>query len=396
MNELRRPRFWRTLSVVFFKESRDARRDRRTMTSVIFGALLAPSILFGVFRIMEEKFENAGEISVVVARGEQMPAFVDGLRARGVTILDPPNDVRAAVADGSIPFALEFDPSFAQQWTARGSGKIELLFGELESTDQLRMHLLKGYLSEMSMELSLGRLAVRGISPAALQPWTIAEERIVGEESRANEFLGMFGMLLLISAFSSTMHMCIDATAGERERHSLEPTLLTGVSPAALIAGKAASAGFYGVAVMAISWTCSMFTWASMQGNLLSVPFSMKAALIGPLAFLFVIPLIICLQFWLYTNARSFREAQVYAGFLMIVPMFSGMFMQFSEIDHDWILALPLLGQQLFVGRCMSGNFSGIEYLAVGAAVSIGLALLFWWATARLLMREKIIYARSE
>ena len=390
------PSFWRTAWVVFRKEILDSRRDRRTLMSALFGSLLTPLLLFGQFRMFDDKFEDAQDISLAVVHGEQMPALLDGLRDRGINIIDAPADPRAAVESGELPFVLQLDQDFARQWKNTGGGSMELLYGDLETTDTVRMESVKDRLQEISQEIAIGRLTNRGIAVSLLRPLQMKEERLVGENARPNQILGMFGFVLMMSAFVSTMYVSIDATAGERERQSLEPILLTGTKPKALLAGKSLSVAVVGLLVMTLGWIGSMMAWAASEGGMVSTPFSLQAAVLGFLGFLGAIPLIICMQLLVYTYARSFREAQVYASFLMLAPTMTGFFLQLAEVDSTSLLMLPLIGQQLFVGRCISGNLTGLPELAVGTVISLLLAVVCWLATARLLSQEKIVYARSE
>jgi ABC-type Na+ efflux pump permease subunit len=49
---------------------------------------------------------------------------------------------------------------------------------------------------------------------------------------------GLLPAFLMVVAFTSAMPLAIDSMAGERERGSLEPLILTAVPPAELVVGK--------------------------------------------------------------------------------------------------------------------------------------------------------------
>src|SRR5215212_2185306 len=84
---------------VFRKETLDGSRDRRSISSLVFSAMIAP-ILFGLmFTVAAERRKSADEITLPVDGVEFAPAFVDWLAQQsGVTIVPPPADAEQAVA----------------------------------------------------------------------------------------------------------------------------------------------------------------------------------------------------------------------------------------------------------------------------------------------------------
>ena len=67
--------------------------------------------------------------------------------------------------------------------------------------------------------------------------------------------LAMLPYLLILTVFTGGMYLAIDATAGERERQSLEPLLINPVSRAALMGGKFLASAAFGMVSLALGLT---------------------------------------------------------------------------------------------------------------------------------------------
>src|SRR5215212_5317309 len=100
---------------VFRKETLDGSRDRRSISSLVFSAMIAP-ILFGVmFTVAAERRKSADEITVPVEGVEYAPAFVEWLSQQsGVRIVPPPADAEKAVASRDEDVVLIIDKDFGK------------------------------------------------------------------------------------------------------------------------------------------------------------------------------------------------------------------------------------------------------------------------------------------
>ena len=80
-----------------------------------------------------------------------------------------------------------------------------------------------------------------------MRPLNIHKEDLATPQTRASNILEMIGMFLIMAAFGCNMYIAIDATAGERERGSLEPLLLQPVPSSVLVLGKWLSTVVFGI-----------------------------------------------------------------------------------------------------------------------------------------------------
>ena len=97
------------------------------------------------------------------------------------------------------------------------------------------------------------RLIVRGISPEVVQPILIADVDQSTPQSRSGMLLSMLPYFLILTVFAGGSYLATDATAGERERQSLEPLLINPVSRGQIMSGKLIATFAFAVASLALS-----------------------------------------------------------------------------------------------------------------------------------------------
>jgi sodium transport system permease protein len=101
------------------------------------------------------------------------------------------------------------------------------------------------------------------------------------------------------------------------------------------------------------------------------------------------------MQLYLSTFAKSFKEAQSYLGFLVLVPMLPGLIGSLAPISGMWwMYAVPFLGQHLLLADIMGGKPMPAMHVLLSVVATIGLALGLFQAFTRLLTRERIIFGR--
>ena len=97
------------------------------------------------------------------------------------------------------------------------------------------------------------RLIARGVAPSIAVPVRIEEVEVSSAQQRLATLLNILPLLLVIAALTGGMQIAIDTTAGERERGSLEPLLLSPVPRVAFAAGKWLAASAFGCGAVLFS-----------------------------------------------------------------------------------------------------------------------------------------------
>jgi sodium transport system permease protein len=101
------------------------------------------------------------------------------------------------------------------------------------------------------------------------------------------------------------------------------------------------------------------------------------------------------LQMYLSTFARSFKEAQGYVSYLMLLVTTPLVLNTFYPITgKSWMPAIPVLGQFALALDVVGGKRPGMLAFAIGALGALALTALCLHLTARLFARETIIFNR--
>jgi sodium transport system permease protein len=381
---------------VFVKEARENARDRRAVfAALIYGPLIGPVLFAAMMSFVlgkqQEQQEKPLELPVIGA--EQAPNFVNFLKQQGAIILPATADPEKEIREQNRSVILRIPPEFAKAWRAGEPAPVELLYDAsrqqaLPAFERARA-LIEGY-GQLTGVL---RLQVRGIDPKLVHAVAVRNHDLSTPVSRAGGFLAFMPYLLVLSAFIGGMYLAIDVTAGERERQSLEPLLITPVPRAAILAGKLAATTAYSLLSLLISvvaFSISLpFVPADALGFVLSVPPAMAlriALAIAPMAFLAS-----SLQTIIASYARSFREAQTYLQFLMLLPAAPSILLAINPVKPDpWMWVAPLFSQSVLINALARGDAVSPAQIATSVAVTLLVAFALALVAVRLYQRERI------
>lgn len=384
--------------IVLAKELRDGVRDRRSIMSALLGAALTPVLLGGMFSVMASRGKDAEEIKLPVAGAEYAPAFVDWLKQQtGVEVVAAPADPEQAVRDRKEDVVLIIEKDFSKDMARARPAPVKLVSDSTRESAERKVTRARNLVTAYSSQVAALRLIARGVAPSVALPVRVEEVEVSSAQERLATRLNILPLLLVLAALMGGMQIAIDATAGERERGSLEPLLLNPVSRMALAAGKwlAASAFGCGSVLFALLLTVNVFRrvpWHDMgirfrvsDGDLLSL-----LALVLPLALL-----LSAIVMFASTFARSFKEAQGYMGMLVLLPMLPGIISTMYPLSNrPWLAPIPIVGQYALAADVLGGRPPGVTFYVLAGVSALACALILLALTARLLQREAIIFGR--
>ena len=382
---------------VMRKELLDAFRDRRTvMMALVLMPVAVPLLIAGLGSIgakrQAEKLEKTLELPVVGAG--HAPNLVAWLGTNDVRVLPPPQDPDAAVREQEYAVVLRIDPGYAEDWRAGRPASVELIYDSSRPMQSgTTISRVRALLGGYDRQVGTLRLIARGIHPSVMQPLRIGDRDVATPVSRFDFAQQMLPYLLLLLAFIGGMQLAIDATAGERERQSLEPLLATPASREAIISGKILATAVF--TLLSVSITLLMFRvvfalvpteHADMS---IDVPWHALARLL-----LVVLPVVLLgatVLTALAAFARSHREAQGYLPLLMFLPMLPTLYLMVSPVKTQlWMLAVPFLGQNQMILRILRSEPVAATDWAVSLGAGLVLVLAVWWIAARLYHREQL------
>ncbi len=385
--------------VVFLKEVRDALRDRRTALMVLVASVVTgPLTLVLVAQFVSGLEERASTLKVRLAGAQHAPALVNFLRRADVEIEEAPEDYAARVKKGDLEAVIVVPRDFHERWLDHEEARVELVFDDSRTESSPAIRQSERLLEAFNRESAYLRLMARGVSPSLNETVKVERVNAATPRQRGAVLLFLIPMFAILAPLLGGMTLAIDATAGERERGSLEPLLANPVSTAAFAFGKWLAAWASATVVAAV--TLAGFVLAAALYAEKKLPALLQFGVPEYLRFVaIVVPLAAftsAAQMLISTYGRTYREAQTYVSYLATVVSFIPLVVMFSGArEAPWQAAVPVLGQLMALQRVLRGDGLPAWDALAPAAVSAALAIAAVALVARLLRDERIVFGRS-
>lgn len=391
-----------TIRTVFRKEALDNARDRRTLFSAfVFGPLLGPVLFAVLVNVLVSQAVSTADrgFDVPIVHADLAPNLVEHLAARGVRAatdhgLSKLADAAAAVEAGRHDAVLLIDADFPERFSLGETARVTLVFDRSNTRAGSRVERIRAAVSGYAQQLGTLKLIARGIDPTVLQSVTLDELDVSTPAGRSVVLLGMLTYFLLLATLMGGFYLAIDATAGERERRSLEPLLTVPVTRSGLLLGKMAATAVY--MLLALVLTLIGFTIAlrfvSLEPLGMSSGFGLGAALAAFAILAPFAPLGAALMTLVASFTRSYKEAQTYVTLVLLVPTVPLIFATMLNVKATSALMwVPSLSQHLLIMAVIRQDPVPLAYFAQSAAATLIAAALLGVAAMRLYERESIL-----
>lgn len=385
------------IGAVLLKELVDNLRDRRSVLSALIYPLIGPLALGLTLALVAEWQRTDLPLELPVVGAERAPSLIAFLEQNGALLQPAPADPEAAVREGKARAVLIIPEDYPADFRAGRPATLQLVVDESSNRARMTIQRAQRLLTAWGGQVAALRLLARGVSPELANPVLVDRVDVATPEKLAANLLNMLPLFLLLASFIGGMHVAIDATAGERERGSLEPLLINPISRGALVAGKWGATLVFSAAVLALTLAgfATMVRFVPLEAIGLQLHIGPREAGAILAAALPLTLLAGALQLLVATFARSFKEAQTYLSLLLFAPMIPGMLLGLMPIQpQPWMMFVPGLSQQMLVTGLVSGEpAAGWALVASAATTAIASAALLG-VTARLFTRESIVFGR--
>ena len=387
-----------TMWTVMLKELRDIGRDRRTLAlTLLLSPLLFPAIILGMGTLTEKRAKTQIEktLEVPTIGMERAPNLVAFLATQGIKAVEAPPDLEAALREQRQDVGLRISESFAADWHAGRPALVEVMLDSTQRDSGIPGQRLRGSLAAYSSQVGALRLLARGISANVVQPVNVADRDVATAEAKRGLVLSaLLPYLLIMTSFIGGAYLIIDATAGERERQSLEPLLATPAPRGAIVSGKIAAACLLGLGTLLLSLLAIKLSAQFATGMARTLDMSLLA--IGQMLFVLLPMLLIgtSLLTFLAAAAKSLKEAQSHMTWLMLMPMIPTMMLMVNPVKTQlWQFAVPFLAQNQLLLKVIRNEYIGAQTWGIYVAAAFGVAALLWYAAVRRYHQEKLAIA---
>ena len=390
----------RALVTVFLKELTENARDRRTLSSALLvGPIGIPLLFTFLINIMVHRSLESPEkpVALAVAGGEHAPNLVAFLRSHNAEVVayeGSAEDATAAVRRHEKRLVLAIPDDFGAHLTAGRPARV-LLYADTSDTsatqDRSRVEALLGYYSS---EIAQWRLRARGVAPTLVRAIAVDEIDVATPAGRAIALFGILSYFFVFATLMGGIYVAIDATAGERERGSLEPLLTMPVGRAELVVGKILAASAWMVVSLTLTVTAFAINLRFVHLDALGMSnnFGPRVALSIVALMLPFVLLGAALMTLVASFTRSYREAQSWLTLVLLLPtlpiMYAGVSQVQSRLGLMWV---PSLSQHLLITTLLKAEPLATVDVLVSAGATLAVGGLIGALAVRLYRREQIL-----
>lgn len=370
-------------------------RDKRTIRNVlVLPVLLMPLFMFGP-TVLVGDLESRTQATVQKIGVQGVPSeLIPLLQSANLQPLEV-SDPRKAVEEARVDAALA--------WNA-GRFTIYAMQGSKPFKAGLVVAKVQGVLDRYKERLVAQRLKAAGLDPKVLEPFRVEVRDISPPQARSAGVLGgMTPYFLMLFIMMGAMTVVIDATAGEKEKGTLEALLAAPVTHLQLAAGKMA-AGLVFAVITSISGLAGLLLGGAVFRQLarshndqllggglsLSPQAALPLLVTAVLYAAFITALLVAVGMY----ARSYKEAQTYISplyMVLIVPLLVLMFTSDFLSGQLWLYALPVFNVYLAFDQIIKAQVTAPALLLTWASSLVYVVAATYWA-ARNFSDEGVLF----
>jgi sodium transport system permease protein len=383
--------------IIFLKEMLDSLRDMRSWTTGLFWALFGPLLIGGMIMMLGNTIrENIQKpLDLPVLGAENAPNLITFLEQQNIVIQPAPTDPQAAVIAADVNVVLVIPEDYGQDFSAGETARVQLVFDSTRQSALTDIQRVQNALEGYSEYTGLLRLSLRGISPEVIRAVMIEEVDTATPQSQALIFISMLPYFIIFAIFNGASAVIVDATAGERERGSLEPLLINPLPRGSFAIGKMLAGVPFAVInlVITLGGFAAVFQILPIE-ELIGVQIGLDGgALIS--IFLICIPIIFlacAIQTLIASFTRTTKEAGTYLPFVGLIPSLPGMALAFLPVKPTLLtMLIPTFGQQILINQFLRNEPILVTNVITSAVITVLLTLVITYAAIRLYQNEKII-----
>lgn len=385
------------IRVIFEKEILDNLRDYRSWTTGLFWAIFGPLMMGGMILLLgntlREKVDQPLRLPVLGA--ENAPNLVAFLEQQNVILEPAPSDPRAAVIAGEVNVVLVIPPEYGETFVAGKQAKLQMVFDSSRQSALVDIQRIQTLIEGYDQYLGLLRLSLRGISPEVTRVVLVEEVDTATPQSQAMIFISMLPYFIIFAIFNGASPVITDATAGERERGSLEPLLINPLPRGWVAIGKMLSAMPFAVVNLIITLVGfgAIFRLLPIE-ELLGVQIGLDAGALLAI-FLVCLPIVFlacAIQTLIASFTKTTKEAGTYLPFVGLIPSLPGIALAFLPVKPAlWMMLIPTFGQQILINQFLRSEPILASNVIVSVVLTLLISAVITWGAIKFYENERIV-----
>jgi sodium transport system permease protein len=404
---------WDFVFRVLYKELLSTIRDRRTLiSSIVMPLVLIPVIFIGLPTLLGRTFSGEQEkrqVVGIVGLSNMPEALVTVLQRDrpGVTgiQLQAVDDATAAVQAGTVEAALVVSKRLPEE---AGGIPVELEIHSKQSSQKAQLVVGK---IQASIEVYAKTLVAKKLLEAGLPVTTLTPiiPKPVNADTPAEQASGVLAFLIPLFLMQwivlGGQATAIDATAGEKERGTLEALLVTPIQRLEVVATFSVGTTLVSLTSLLLTGVLSRWLMPILNSNQADGGQSMSRIfganlLLGPEGVVLLVAvglsMAVCAAALLVAVcifARSFKEAQTYLVPIALMMTLPSVFLQLADfLTRSLVIyAIPVIGSMVTMLDIVKGE---VNWASGGLVIAVNLAcaVLLLFFALHSFRREQVLF----
>jgi len=404
---------WPRVFDIAQKEVLSTFRDHRAILSnILLPLALLPVIMLGMPMLLGGLFEREATTVTQLGLGgaEHMPPELrTAIEAQNVELVAV-DDPEAAVREDEFPAAIAVPEGFAATIAAGGKAEVRLYSKAGNMRSELNASKLRAAVGAYQQAVVAERLGAQGLDPSILEPVAVQAVDASSEAERSSGALSwLIPFFIAIWTLTGGQMTAIDATAGEKERGTLESLLVAPVRRSEVVLGKFLATLVFGLIAATAAIGGYLVGGLVMRGVFLprmgetggeivgmmggSISVDVGSVLLLLMSAVLLAAAVAAVLIAISLFARSFKEAQSYVAPLSFVFVIPAVALQFKDLIGigDGAYVVPVLNALLVMDDIVKGDASLRSILVTWASLAVVIGLLLAFAH-RNFSREDVIF----
>lgn len=348
-----------SIGKILKKELRETFRDKKSLAMMLLMPVMIPLLVFGMSALFEAQINKpVTDYNKIGFNYEMSDTEKDIAKKLNIDVVNSETDnLKNKYQNDEIDLYITKE------------GNTYTINGDDDETTNYASSLVESYFSAYKEYLQNQYLSEKNIPANEVVNIITVEKNISSDETFFGSYIINYSFLFIIMAIAiSAMYPATDATAGEKERGTLETLLTFPIKSKDIIIGKYLSITLSSVITGILSLILTVVSLAISNNifeiykdtNLMPSTISLIFAAVVIIAFSFLISGL-CIA--IASKCKTFKEAQSALTPLMFVSFFPGMIAFMIDIHSSPLLSLvPFLNFTLLFTDITNGN---VDYLNI-------------------------------
>ena len=355
------------------KELREMFRDKKSLSMMLVIPIFIPLLVIGMSALFESEMNmpitDYNTIGFSYELSDMEENIIESLE------INP-------VYDTEENLASKFDTGEIDLYVTK-ENNVYTINGDDSDTTTYASNLVESYFDSYKDYLQTDYLANHNVDPDEVMDIIVLEENITVEDNFFASYVINYAFLFIIMAITvSATYPATDATAGEKERGTLETLLTFPIKSKDIIIGKFLSVSLSSIITGLLSLILAIIS-LKLANNMFSIYEGMNLML--PLSSLiFALAVIIAYSFLISglciaiaSKSKSFKEAQSALTPLTFISFFPGMIAFMVGITTTNLYAcIPFLNFTLIFTDITNGNINYLHILLMLLSTIIIIAVV--------------------